>query len=130
MDRLSAVHRALGAVLLTQLVAAVCASMLALRTEGHLRLWSGIYGCVTGGRMAMMEVVYASLFGTRALGTILGVSRGCDVAATGLGPVLFSAAFETGHSYAPAIALSAISNSVVSLATLVLVCRMLLLAPR
>ena len=111
--------------MLTALVAAVCAAMLTLRTEGNLRTWSGVYGCVTGCRMALMEIIYASLFGTRALGSILGVSRGCDVAATGLGPVLFSAAFDSTGSYALAIALSATSNLVISLVALVLVCRKL-----
>jgi len=125
IDRLSAARRALGSVIFTALVAAVCATMTTLRTEGNLRLWSGVYGCVTGCRMALMEVIYASLFGTRALGSILGVSRGCDVAATGLGPVLFSAAFDSTGSYAPAIALSASSNLVISLVALMLVCRKL-----
>ena len=121
IDRLSHRARALATAGSGVAVAGVAVLSLALRAEAHVVTWSVAYGLSTGVYMAFTEVIHASLFGTAALGRILGLQRAFATFSTGVGPILFASSVERlGGAYDPAILLAAGSLVVTSLLTLLL----------
>jgi MFS family permease len=52
-------------------------------------VWSVVYGAGVGAKDAFYQVLYADLFGSRALGKISGVATALGIASTGVGPLLF-----------------------------------------
>ena len=119
VDKMSPAARATVYAALSVVVAGACASCLALRTEAQLFAWAAAYGISTGVLMALSEVLNASLFGTHALGRLLGMTRGLTTAATGLGPVIFAASYDLHKSYKPAVIGAAASHAAVAVATIV-----------
>ena len=121
IDRLSSRQRALVTAASGLGVSAIAALSLLLRTEAQLLAWSVGYGAITGVYQGFMEVLHASLFGTAALGRIMGVQRAFATFSTGVGPLLFATSHDLlGGSYDAAIVLSAASTCVAALPTLLL----------
>ena len=116
IDRLSNRRRALATAASAAIVALVAMASLTLRSEAGVVVWAVAYGLATGLYLAFMEVIHASLFGTAALGRIMGFQRAFGTFSTGMGPVFFAtshAAF--GGSYSPCIALVAVLLAVSAL---------------
>lgn len=101
------------------------ASLLWVRTESGLSAFALAYGATVGMNSACNCVVFASLFGTDALGRIQGVLAGANVASTGSGPVLFALAHRHWGSFAPATRVAAAGLAATSLAALVVDARAL-----
>ena len=83
------------------------ARLLWVRTASGLSAFALAYGATVGMNSACNCVVFASLFGTDALGRIQGVLAGANVASTGSGPVLFALAHGHWGSFAPATRVAA-----------------------
>lgn len=123
IDRLSNRRRALATAASAAIVALVAMTSLTLRSEAGVVVWAVAYGVATGLYLAFMEVIHASLFGTVALGRIMGFQRAFGTFSTGMGPVFFAmshAAF--GGSYKPCIALVAVLLAVSALLVGLLSC--------
>ena len=119
VDRLSSMQRATLFVASNTAVAFVSAASLSLQSERALVAWAVLYGVSTGCYMALAEIIIASLFGTAALGSLMGVARGVDTAATGLGPLVFAISLERAGSYAPGVLSVATAHLSLSAAMLV-----------
>jgi MFS family permease len=119
VDRLSDRQRALACAALNLLAAACALCSPWLRTERSLFAWAVAYGLSSGARMALSEVIIASLFGTQALGRLMGANRCCSVFATGVGPLLFTLSKERAGGYSTAITVSAVGHGAVSVMALI-----------
>ena len=60
----------------------------------------------TGLYLAFMEIIHASLFGTVALGRVMGFQRAFGTLSTGVGPLVFAASHDLMGSYDPVIQLA------------------------
>jgi len=78
---------------------------LDMRSKAVVAMYGACLGIFEGSSLAMYNVIFASLFGRRALGRIRGIATGFPIFATGIGPVFFSLISDTtpGGSYDPAI---------------------------
>ena len=123
IDALSAQHRALITAILGVICAVVCACVSVARTQVGLVCWSILYGVSTGLYLSMVEILPASLFGTVALGRLLGVVRSACIIATGIAPVVFSASFEHTGAYQLAVVFASGTYFVSSAVMLALVRR-------
>ena len=109
LDRLSTRQCALLFGVCGVAVSFLTLASLTLRTATALWLWTILYGATVGAMGGFGSVLNAQLFGTDALGAINGASTGVNLAASGVGPLLYSYVAEvTGRYDVAAIAGSAI----------------------
>ena len=116
-DRLTPWQRALAISLACASCAIIASTSGGAVTDARLVLFGLCYGSAAGMREALRNVVFGSLFGTRAIGRILGVQQGLTVASTGMGPVLWAVSRELAGSYAPAVRIGCLALFLSSVAT-------------
>ena len=119
IDRLGARARVrlLGGVYLggfggVMLLAARMASRAAVTAYG------GCLGLAVGASTATYAVIYATLFGRKALAKTQGAATASAIAGTGFGPLLFGLSREHSGGYGWALAVNAVLLSAVSVALL------------
>ena len=115
LDHLSPRRLLLLTALTYGLTAVLALACLQLRSTYLLELWASAYGATRGMSAALASVLNVSLYGTEALGVINGASTGIAVAASGLGPVLFSLAYDYVGSYAPCVQAGSVCQLVLAL---------------
>ena len=116
LDHLSPRRLLLLTALTYGLTAVLALACLLLRSARLLALWASVYGATRGMSAALASVLNVSLYGTDALGVINGASTGIAVAASGLGPVVFSLAYDCLGSYAPGVQVGSVCQLVLAIA--------------
>merc|ERR1740117_1024138 len=74
-----------------------------MTTRELATLFGGLLGVFRGIQGAIFSVVFATLFGRKALGKIGGFNMGVVIGCTGMGPLMFGVSRDNNGSYNPAI---------------------------
>eukprot|EP00035_Acanthoeca_spectabilis_P001548 m.80948 g.80948 ORF g.80948 m.80948 type:complete len:496 (+) comp10956_c0_seq2:167-1654(+) len=103
------------------LIAVLCApasSHFGVTSAARAQLWYATYGLFVGVQSCIRSLVFADLFGRRALGSVNGVIHAMGTASAGLGPLAFGWCREATGSYrwamTAALAMTGVSTAALS----------------
>lgn len=101
--RAALLHKVYGALVVSiGLISLPAGNWFAITTLRRARLWYTWYGFFCGLSFVVTSIIFADIFGRKALGRVNGVLAAVGTTTAGLGPLAFGWSRDTTGSYRPA----------------------------